>query len=71
VEGDPAQGYSLARPLEKITVAEVLDAISPNLYTLSTELEDRVALVLEPLFHRLDGERRALLDATLAELSEG
>ena len=69
VEGDPALGYSLARPPEKITVAEVLDAISPNLYTLSTELEDRVALVLEPLFHRLDGERRALLDTTLAELS--
>jgi DNA-binding IscR family transcriptional regulator len=70
VEGDVAQGYRLARRPEMITVAEVLDAVSPNLYAISTEREDRVALVLEPLFHRLDGERRALLDTTLAELSD-
>jgi len=70
VEGDAAQGYRLARRPEMITVAEVLDAVSPNLYAISTEREDRVALVLEPLFHRLDGERRALLDTTLAELSD-
>jgi membrane protein len=70
VEGEAALGYRIARRAEKITVAEVVDAISPNLYALSSDREDRVALVLEPLFHRLDGERRALLDTTLAELGE-
>lgn len=60
--------YSLARPPESITVAEVVDAVSPNLYTISPEEGDRVVHMLEPLFERLDAERRALLSATLAEL---
>jgi hypothetical protein len=30
--------------------------------------EDRIALALEPVFHRLDAERRTLLSATLADL---
>jgi len=71
VEGDEQHGYWLAQRPDRITVAEILEAVSPNLYAISTEREDRVALVLEPLFHRLDGERRALLDTTLSELSDG
>ncbi len=70
VEGDEQHGYWLAQRPDRITVAEILEAVSPNLYAISTEREDRVALVLEPLFHRLDGERRALLDTTLSELSD-
>lgn len=60
--------WSIARPPEDITVAEVVDAISPNLYAISPEEQDRVVLVLEPLFERLDAERRSVLSATLAEL---
>src|SRR5262249_14013686 len=68
VAGDPASGYALARAPEKVTVSEVVEAILSDLYTISPEEEDRVVLTLEPLFHRLDGERRALLATTLADL---
>jgi len=60
--------WRIGRPPEEITVAEVVDDVSPNLYAISPEEGDRVVLVLEPLFERLDAERRALLSATLAEL---
>jgi len=70
VSGDGARGFSLAREPETITLSEVVEAVSPNLYTVSPDEEDRVVLVLEPLFHRLDAERRALLGATLADLIE-
>ena len=46
----------------------MVEAISPNLYTIDPDEEDRVAQVLQPLFARLDSERRALLNATLADL---
>jgi membrane protein len=68
VDGDGARGYALAEPPDKITVARVVEAISPNLYTIPPEEEDRVAQVLQPLFARLDSERRALLNATLVDL---
>jgi hypothetical protein len=48
----------------------VVDAVSPDLYTISPAAEDRVVLVLEPLFARLDKERRTMLGATLADLAE-
>lgn len=63
--------FSLARPPEDITVSDVVESVSPNLYAISPEEQDRVVLVLEPLFERLDSERRALLSATLAELRQG
>jgi membrane protein len=66
--GDAAHGYALARDPDRITVSEVVEAISPDLYTISPEEQDPVVLTLEPLFQRLDGERRALLSTTLAEL---
>jgi YihY family inner membrane protein len=70
VEGNTTLGYSLARRPHKITVATIVEAVSPNLYSLSGERDDRVASVLQPLFNRLDGERRALLDTTLSELRD-
>ncbi len=60
--------YSLARAPEKVTVAEVVDAVSPHLYSISPDEGDRVVHKLRPLFERLDAERRALLSATLADL---
>jgi membrane protein len=60
--------FALARPPESITVAQVVEAISPNLYTISPEEQDTVVVTLEPLFQRLEAERRSLLAATLAEL---
>ena len=68
VVGDASSGYALARPPERITVSDVVEAISPDLYTISPEEQDRVVLTLEPLFEKLDGERRALLSTTLADL---
>jgi membrane protein len=68
VDGDGARGFALAMPADKISVARVVEAISPNLYTITPEEDDRVVQVLTPLFARLDAERRALLDATLADL---
>ncbi len=68
VEGDEEAGFRLALPARQITVAKVVDALSPDLYRVSPHSEDRVALVLEPLFFRIDSERRSLLNATLADL---
>ncbi len=69
VQGDSTRGFALARPPHEITIAQVVDAVSTNLYSVSPEEEDRVVLVLEPLFHRLDAERRALLGLTIADLA--
>lgn len=68
VTGDTARGFALAAPAEKISVGQVVDAVSPNLYTITPEEDDKVVQVLQPLFARLDSERRALLDQTLADL---
>jgi membrane protein len=68
VAGDVARGFALAAPPEKISVAQVVDAVSPNLYTITPEEDDKVVHVLQPLFARLDSERRALLGQTLADL---
>ncbi len=68
IEGDAALGYSLAKSARKITVAQVVDAVSPNLYTITPEEGDRVVELLSPLFERLQAERRALLGTTIADL---
>ena len=68
VDGDTARGFALAMPAEKIAIAKVVEAISPNLYSIRPDEDDKVAQVLHPLFARLDAERRALLGATLADL---
>ena len=60
----------LARRAGRTTLAEVVDAVSPNLLSLSTGEPDAVAATLAPLFQRLEGERRAVLGITLAELRE-
>jgi hypothetical protein len=51
----------------QITVARVVEALMPDLYHVSGR-QDRIALTLEPAFSRLDGERRMLLSATIADL---
>lgn len=68
VEGDTARGFALAAPADKISVAQVVDAVSPNLYAITPEEDDKVVQVLQPLFARLDSERRALLGQTLEDL---
>jgi membrane protein len=68
VEGNEVTGFRLARSGREITVASVLDALSPGFYQVNPYRQDRVALVLEPVFYRLDSERRRLLSCTLAEL---
>jgi membrane protein len=66
--GDPVAGFRLAMPGREITLARVVEALSPDLYHVNPHREDRIAMVLEPLFYRLDAERRAVLNATLADL---
>jgi len=70
IEGDPSTGYRLAHKPWQISIGEIVDAISPDLFRISPHEQDRVVLVLEPLFARLEKERRALLGATLADLQE-
>lgn len=70
VNGDVGHGFALSERPEDITVALVVEAISPDLYTITPEEDDKVVKVLQPLFERLDAERRALLDATLADLQK-
>src|SRR5262249_36687241 len=68
VDGDEAAGFRLARSGREITIAAVLDALAPGFYQVNPYKQDRVALVLEPIFYRLESERRRLLSCTLAEL---
>ena len=70
VEGDASRGFSLKRPATRITVAEVVDAVSSDLYTLTSREEDRLAHTLRPVFEHLMAERRALLGVTIADLTE-
>jgi membrane protein len=70
VQGDAAEGFRLGASGRDITVARVIDALSPGLLRVNPHRQDRVAMVLEPLFHRLESERRALLGTTLAQLRQ-
>jgi hypothetical protein len=47
-----------------------VDAVSPDLYTITPEEGDKVVQVLTPLFERLQAERRALLGTTIADLRD-
>ena len=69
IEGDASNGYTLGRKPWQISVAEIVEAVSPDLYSISPRDQDRVVLVLEPLFARLEKERRSLLGTTLADLN--
>jgi len=68
IEGDAAAGFRLAASGRQITVARIIDALSPGLLHVNPNGQDRVAMVLEPLFDRLEAERRALLGTTLTQL---
>jgi len=67
ITGDPAKGFALTRPARRITVAQVVDALSPDLFSITPDEEDQVVEILEPLFARLQGERRALLGMPLSD----
>jgi membrane protein len=68
IEGNPGTGFRLAASGRQITVAKIIDALSPGLLHVNPHGQDRVAAVLEPLFDRLESERRALLGTTLTQL---
>jgi YihY family inner membrane protein len=70
IEGDATAGYRLARSAREISVARIVEALSPELYRINPHNRDRVAVVLEPLFDRIHAERRALLSTTLSELRQ-
>jgi DNA-binding IscR family transcriptional regulator len=67
VEGDGATGHRLARRASQITVAQTVEAVSPELYLVAGGT-DEVATTLRHAFARLAFERRFLLDITIAEL---
>ena len=68
VSGSRTEGFTLARAPELITVARVVDALAPDLYNVSKENPDRLALRLEKLFRGIRSARRAALGTTIAEL---
>ena len=68
VEGDATSGFRRSAPSSQISVLNVVEALTPELYRISPHRQDRIALVLEPLFYRLEAERRGLLRATLEDL---
>jgi membrane protein len=68
VEGNATSGFRRAAPSAQISVLRVIEALTPDLYRISPHRQDRIAMVLEPLFYRLEAERRGLLRATLADL---
>ena len=68
VSGSRAEGYTLTRAPEQITVARVVEALSPDLYSISAESSDRLTVTLERLFRGLRSARRAALSTTIADL---
>ena len=64
------QGFSLAERLDRIPLGRVVSAVSPDLFTVARENNDRVSRILRRLFRKVAAERRALLDVTLAELAQ-
>jgi DNA-binding IscR family transcriptional regulator len=68
VEGNATSGFRRSAPSSQISVLSVIEALTPELYRISPHRQDRIALVLEPIFYRLEAERRALLRATLEDL---
>jgi len=68
VEGNATSGFRRSAPSSQISVLAVVEALTPDLYRISPHRQDRIAMVLEPLFYRLEAERRGLLRATLEDL---
>lgn len=69
VSGTAAEGFALARAPQRISVAQVVEALAPDLYALAGGDADPVALALTPLFRRQISARRSVLAATIADLS--
>jgi membrane protein len=68
VENDGAGAFRLSRRASQITVAQTVEAVSPDLYAVASAESDPVATALRHAFARLAFERRFLLDITIAEL---
>lgn len=68
VSGSRSEGFTLTRKPELITVARVVEALSPDLYSISTESSDRLTLALEQLFRGLRSARSTALSMTIADL---
>jgi membrane protein len=68
VAGAAADGFTLIRPPERISVSQVVEALAPDLYALAGGDADPVALALAPLFRRQITARRSVLAATIADL---
>jgi membrane protein len=68
VSGSRTEGFTLTRAPALITVARVVEALSPDLYSISAESSDRLTVALERLFRGLRSARRAALSATIADL---
>jgi membrane protein len=69
IHGDTTNGFMLARRPGATTLADVVSAVAPNLFALSSD-DDPIVSTLAPLFLRLEGERRAVLGTTLADLRD-
>jgi membrane protein len=63
------RGFALAERLDRIPLARVVSAVSPELLAVTRENSDRIARILRRLFRKLLAEERALLDVTLADLA--
>lgn len=68
IAGSRAEGFTFVRPPELVTVARVVEVLSPDLYSISGENADRLTVTLQRLFRGLRSARRAALSATIADL---
>jgi membrane protein len=71
VTGSAREGFGLARAPERIRVAQVVDAVAPDLYTVAADRGDAVALALGPLLRRAKAAQRSLMATTIADLRGG
>ena len=63
------RAFALAERLDRIPLARVVSAVSPELLAVTRDNSDRISRILRRLFRKLLAEERALLDVTLAELA--
>jgi membrane protein len=63
------EGWAGGRPLEGISLAKVVTAVSPDLLSVAPDGHDRVSRILRRLFRKQAAEQQVLLNITVAELS--
>jgi membrane protein len=69
VEESGGEGWAVVRPLEGISLAKVVNAVSPDLLSVAPDGHDRIARILRRLFRKQAAEQQLLLNVTLAEIS--